>query len=54
MKEREANEAKERALSRAKAEGVDVSEYIPDAGPGKKAKGKKAAAPEENDEVPYE
>ena len=31
VKEREANEAKERALSRAKAEGVDVSQHFADA-----------------------
>lgn len=54
VKKREADDATERALSRAKAEGVNVSEHFPDAGTGKKAKGKKAAAPEENDEVPYE
>lgn len=54
VKEREADEAKERALSRAKAEGVDVSEHLPDAGPGKKTKGKKAAAPEEDEGLPDE
>lgn len=54
VKEREAQEAKERALARAKAEGVDVSEHLSDAEPGKKAKGKKAAEPVDDDEVPYE
>ena len=51
---READEATERALSRAKAEGVNVSEHFPDTGPGKKAKWKKAAAPEEDEGLPDE
>ena len=51
---READEATERALSRAKAEGVNVSEHFPDTGPGKKAKGTKAAAPEEDEGLPDE
>jgi hypothetical protein len=55
-KQREATDAKDRALARAKAERVDVQAYLPSEPLGSKPRrtGSKKATTTESDEVPYE